>query len=263
MTQIPASLAVSIRLFCFLLTGLLFLRSCAADLEYGLDEDIIVEEVAPAWTGSFASGLNGTSGNSQSLDVNMTLNLNRVTDLKTTEILANYFYGSNATTTVTDRAFAQFRHERKCTTEKWSWYYQNALEWDQFKAFNYRIAMHSGMTYQVFNDDDASFKLRMGAGASKEVGSANEDWSPELQFGGDWDRKLTDTLKIFAKLDYYPNVSDFGDFRFNTNAGLDFLVDAPRNINFRMFALDRYDSTPPPGNNENDIDYGMALVIGF
>jgi hypothetical protein len=98
---------------------------------------------------------------------------------------------------------------------------------------------------------------------SKEVGSANEDWSPELQIGGDWDRKLTDTIKVFAKVDYYPNVSDFGDFRLNTNAGLDFLVDAPRNINFRMFALNRYDSTPPLGNNENDIDYGMALVVGF
>jgi hypothetical protein len=103
----------------------------------------------------------------------------------------------------------------------------------------------------------------MGAGASKEVGLPGADWIPELQFGGDWDRQLTESLRLYTNVDYFPSLQDFADFRVNTNTGLEFVVDAARDINFRMFALNRYDSTPPPGNQQNDIDYGMAIVVGF
>ena len=105
--------------------------------------------------------------------------------------------------------------------------------------------------------------VRFGSGASKEVGGANEEWLPELQLGVDWERQLTDTLKFTITSDYYPNVQNFSDFRLNTKAAFEFVVDAERNVNFRVYTFNRYDSTPEPGNIENDIDYGMALAVGF
>ena len=239
-------------------------NAAAATIDYDLEEGIIVDAVQqPSWSGSFASGLNGKSGNSQSLDINMTLKLDRESDISTTAILASYFFANNGIATVTDRAFFQARQERKFVNDKWSWYNQVAVEWDRFKAFDYRIALHSGLAYQFFKDDLHSLKGRFGAGTSREVGGVNDEWLPELQFGGDWERKLTDTTKVFTTVDYYPNVSDFSDYRVNTNAGVNFLIDGERNLNLRLFALNRYDSTPPPGNDKNDIDYGMALVVGF
>lgn len=233
-----------------------------AQLEFSLEPGDIIEEVA-AWDGNFSAGLNGKSGNSENLDFNLTLTLKRETDFATTELLANYFYSSNAIATTTDRWFSQFRQERKLQDPRWSWFYQAAVEVDRFKDFDYRIALHTGYAYKLIDEELRKLKVRLGAGASREVGSANDDWSPELQFGADWERRLSDTTKIYATVDYYPNVSDFADYRLNTNTGLDFLLDAERNINFKIFALNRYDSTPPPGNQENDIDYGMSVGIGF
>ena len=257
----------TLRYFLLPLIVLSLLRPISAEAfqtNFGLPEGYLTNLVGEgAWKGQFGSGLNGKSGNSESVDINMTLKLDRETDVSTTNLLASYFYGSNAISTVTDRVFAQLRQERKLAKEGWAWYVQTAVEWDRFKAFDYRIAVHSGLSNQFYKDDSGFLKVRMGAGASKEVGSANEEWSPELQFGGDWERKLTDTTKVFATVDYFPNVTDFADFRVNTNMGFNFLVDAPRNINFRVFALTRYDSTPPPGTEQSDIDYGMALVFGF
>ena len=236
----------------------------AFQINFGLPEGYLTNLVGEgAWKGQFGSGLNGKSGNSESLDINMTLKMDRETDVASTNVQASYFYGSNAVATVTDRLFTQLRQERKLAKEGWAWYVQAALEWDRFKAFDYRVALHSGLSYQFYKDDTGFLKARMGAGASKEVGSVNDEWSPELQFGGDWERKLTDTTTVFATVDYFPNVSDFADFRVNTNVGCNFLVDAPRNINFRVFALTRFDSTPPPGTEKSDIVYGMALVFGF
>ncbi len=231
---------------------------------YELAEGSIVEEVqAPKWSGSFGSGLNGKTGNSESMDINMTLNLDRESDVASTNIQSNYFYGSNPIATVTDRAFAQFRQERKLVHDGWSMYFQGAWEIDRFKDYDYRVALHGGLAYVVFDEEFRKWKLRFGSGASKEVGGATDEWNPELQFGTDWERKLTATTKVFAIVDYYPNVSDFADFRVNTNTGINFLIDGERNLNLRIFALNRYDSTPPPGNKESDLDYGMALVIGF
>ena len=240
------------------------ISTCHAQLDFELNEGEIVEEVKTnPWTGSFAAGLNGKSGNSQNLDINMAANLARESDFSSTTLLATYFYSSNGIAKVTDRFFGQARQERKLANPRWSLFFQAAYEWDRFKAFDYRIALHSGLAFEVYKLEDRFLKLRLGAGASREVGGTPDEWLPELQLGADWERQVTDTFKLYATSDYYPNLEDFSDFRLNTNAGLEFVVDAERNINFRMFTFNRYDSTPAPGNIENDIDYGMALVIGF
>lgn len=233
-------------------------------LDYAMDEGVIVEEVvASPWSGSFAAGLNGKTGNSVNTDLNMSLNLTRETDVATTNLLFNYFYSSNDIATTTDRAFGQLRRERKLSNPRLSWYNQVGVEADRFKDFDYRIALHTGLSNRIYEDDNGFLKLRLGAGASREVGSFNDEWNPELQLGADWERQLTDVAKLYASLDYFPNVSDFSDYRINTNTGLDFVLDAERNVNFRLFALNRYDSTPPPGNNASDLEYGAALVVGF
>lgn len=235
-----------------------------AQISFGLPDGFAQSLVENPWDGSFAAGLNGKAGNSQNLDINLTLNLARETDVAKTTVLASYFYSANAISTVTDRFFGQARQERSFANRpKLSAFAQGQYEWDRFKAFDYRLALHGGLGYEVYKLDDRFLKVRFGAGASREFGAVDAEWLPELQFGADWERQVTETLKLFANLDFYPNVSDFSDFRFVTNAGLEFVVDAERNINFRMFVLDRYDSTPVAGDRENDIDYGLALVFGF
>jgi putative salt-induced outer membrane protein YdiY len=230
-------------------------------IEAGELVDIVEEE--PIWKGSFAAGLNGKTGNSQNIDINFALNLTRETDFATTNILANYFYASNDVATTTDRWFSQARQEINFSNPRWSWFNQLGVEIDRFKAYDYRVALHTGLAYKLIDEDIRKLKLRFGGGASREVGGTNDDWSPELQLGADWERQLFESTKIYASFDYFPNVSDFGDYRLNTNTGLDFLVNEARNINFRIFAQNRYDSTPPPGNKASDLDYGAALVVGF
>ena len=250
-------------LFAFLCVAIFSTGNLVAQLDFSFADGMIQSVVDNPWDGSFAAGLNGKSGNSNNLDINMTLNLSRETDAAKTALLASYFYASNDIATTTDRFFGQARRDRKLANPKISWFNQVQVETDRFKDYDYRIALHTGLGYEVYKNDQGFFNLRLGFGASREVGSVNEDWNPELQLGADWERKLTEALKLFATADYYPNLEDFTDYRLVTNTGLEYVLDAERNINFRMFALNRYDSTPPPGNRKNDLDYGMALVLGF
>lgn len=265
----------------FSLIGLSLLNTnqltSASQVDYEFDEGVfsgeLIEEpiVESPWSGTFAAGLNGKTGNSENLDINATLNLARDTDFTNTTLLASYFYASNDVATVTDRVFAQARQERKFSNNpKLSVFAQAAYEWDRFKNFDYRIALHGGIGYEVYKLDDRFLKTRFGAGASREVGGEaiggvlpNDDWIPELQFGADWERNLTDRVRLYATVDYYPNVSDFGDYRLNTLGGVEYTINERRDINLRLFGFNRYDSTPAPGNVANDLDYGAALSIGF
>jgi hypothetical protein len=192
--------------------------------------------------------------------------LARDTEVTNTTLLASYFYASNDISTVTDRIFAQGRRERKFTNRpKLSVFYQGAYEWDRFKNFDYRIALHGGLAYELYKLDDRFLKLRFGAGASREVGAPapGDDWLPELQFGSDWERNLFEWARLYSTIDLYPNVNDFGDYRLNTLGGVEFTLNERRDINFRIFAFNRYDSTPAAGNKKSDLDYGMALSVGF
>ncbi len=232
-------------------------------LEQPILNDPIFKEPKNPWTGSFAAGLNGKTGNSVNTDINITLKLDRENDFGKLALLASYFYSSNDVVTTTDRFFGQARHEMNLPWPKLSWFNQLQIETDRFKDFDYRLALHTGLGYEIYKTDSGFLKLRFGAGASREFGGVNTNWNPELQFGADWEHKLMETLKLFAIADYYPNIEDFADYRLVTNTGLEFVLDAERNINFRMFALNRYDSTPNPGDDKNDTDYGVSVVFGF
>ena len=243
-----------------------FAFSAQAQVETIIEEGELLELVddsLPVWSGSFAAGFNGKTGNSQNLDVNFAVNATRESDFGTSIFIGNYFYASSDVITTTDRWFSQFRQEIKLPNPRWSWFNQIGVEIDRFKDYDYRISLHTGLSFKVIDEELHKLKLRFGGGASSEVGGASDAWSPELQFGADWERKVFDNTRIYATVDYFPNVSDFADYRINTNTGLDVLVDKRRNINFRIFAQNRYDSTPPAGNQESDLDYGAALVVGF
>jgi len=163
-----------------------------AQLDFGITEGVVEDAVDESpWSGSFAAGLNGKTGNSQNLDINTTLNAVRETDINKTALLASYFYAANDVSTVTDRFFGQARRERNLPNPRWTAFVQAQYEWDRFKSFDYRLALHGGLGFEVFKDEDRFLKLR------------------------------------------------------------------------RMFALHKYDSTPVAGDEETDLDYGLAIVVGF
>lgn len=252
-------------IFTFCLSILAFSIPGFAQIDFELDNGIIEDAVAEKiWDGSFAAGLNGKSGNSENMDINLNLNLTRNVNLVTTKLQASYFYASNDIVTTTDRFFGLGRHEVGFASHpKLSCFVQATIEDDRFKSYDYLLGLHTGLVYKVYDNDNGFLKLRGGAGASRQGGGLNDEWVPELQFGADWERQLSKSSKVFASFDYFPSVEDFADYRSITNAGFDFVVDDELNLNFRLFVLSRYDSTPEPGDQENDLDYGVAIVYGF
>ncbi len=232
---------------------------------------IILEEPgwhvwAPAfwdpWEGSVELGLSGTEGNSQTFNVRAGVNARHKTEFlaQTLQIVSIQKSADGVTTSNT--AFMDGRLEWPMPQSKWNYYLHSLVEHDQFKAFDYRVSADTGLGYEFIQRDVTTLLGRAGLSASNEIGGPETAVIPELAFGGEFKHKFNPTHSINAKLDYFPNVTDFNDFRLNSQAGWEIALSSVWGLSLKFSVIDRYDSTPQ-GRRPNDLDYSTLLLWQF
>ena len=210
------------------------------------------------WDGSFELGINGTEGNAQTFSMRTGGNLERETDRHRT--LAEFTYARTETNSVKTQHNGLFRLEYERLFESpWTWWTRLGGEYDEFKAFDLRLALNTGLGYRFIDTDITKLKGRIGAGVSREYGGPNDDYVPEATFGLDFERKLTERQKFTTTMDYFPEFEDFTNYRLVTLAGWELVLDAESNLSLKLTLIDRYDSTPE-GRKPNDLDYALLLL---
>lgn len=214
------------------------------------------------WQNSAELGLNGSSGNADSLAFQAGARFKRKTDstLFDLRITHNKTEANNVQTQNNALMYADW--ERFLGDSKWSTFVKNGLEYDEFKAFDVRYNINSGLGYSFVRTDDLTIATRFGAGASREYGGPNNAWSPEALFGGDYEHQVTARHKLIAKIDYFPEWDNFSNFRLISDVAWEYLLDEEGNLSLKMGANDRYDSTPN-GRQANDINYNALLLYKF
>ena len=220
-----------------------------------------LDSVQP-WSGSVEAGLNGTEGNTR------ILNIRAGADVKYESpedvFTLNVFYGYSRQSNIlsVNKALATARNEIPFDSV-WAFYSQIQIEYDEFRAVDWRLALHSGISASAYRTEQFFVKVRAGVGASREIGGPNDRWIPEAQFGLDAEFKLTDRTKIVATGDYYPDIKNFGTYRVRARISLDTMLDPDLNMILRVGAQDRFDSEPGVGIKTNDLDYFLTLVFKF
>ena len=213
----------------------------------------------PNWEKGVEIGINGSEGNAQALSLLTSGRLKRITD--TSEWGIDVVYAKTEANDVLTQHYAFFnsRYDYKFDESRWSLFNIARLEYDEFKAFDLRFAINGGIGYAFIKNDTRKWIGRFGAGASREFGSADEDWVPEAVFGTDYEHKLSDRQKLSFTSDYYPAWEDFRDYRLVSQASWELLIDEATNLSLKIGLLDRYDSTPM-GRKANDVDYYITLL---
>lgn len=204
-------------------------------------------------------GLNGASGNSEL----MKLRAGAAAENKTpnhiwkSDILYNYATANSVETE--NRALANTRYEWLLGVSPWSIFVDGSLEYDNFKAFDIRVASHAGIGYAFLKTDFTMLKGRLGAGASREIGGPENRIMPEALAGAEFEHKVTEGQKLTASFEFIPDLGEIGEYRYEAKAGYEFLVSPEWNVTLKLGVLDRYDSTPN-GRKPNDIEYFAVLL---
>jgi len=214
---------------------------------------------APVWSGSFQLGLNGSTGNSETVSTRAGYKLKRKTEFHLWKTSLDY--ARTETNAVENQHNALFKadYERLFTDSPWSLYVNHGLEYDEFKPFDLRASVNGGISYAMFDDEITRLKYRFGAGASQEINGADNGVIPEAAFGLDYEHQLTARQSMTATLDYYPNWTDFADYRMVTDVGWQVLLDEASNLSLKVGVVNRYDSTPG-ASEANDLNYSLLLL---
>jgi putative salt-induced outer membrane protein YdiY len=214
------------------------------------------------WSGNFELGLDGSEGNSPRLNFRFGFEAKRKTAEDVLSLDLDYHRNTNDSLTTAHRTFLDWRYERLFKESAWTWFAHGTVDYDEFQAFDVRVAIDSGLGYQFIDTDHTSFLGRLGGGWSREIGGPDDDYVPEAAFGMDFERQVTKRQKLAATVDYTPDVTDMADFRLKSKASWEVLLDGDTNLSLKMSVLDRYDSTPH-GAKANDVDYSVTLLWNF
>ena len=216
----------------------------------------------PLWSGAFELGINGSSGNADSLSLRAGANMKRETLVHTLTVKATHAKTSAAGIETQNNALGDVKLERHFGESPWSLFVTGSLEYDEFKAFDLRLASAMGLGFRFIDNDSITLASRFGAGVSQEIGGPDDRYVPEAVFGLDYEHRLSERQRLTAKVDYLPDWGDFMNYRVVTEAGWEVLLDEDSNLNLKIAFIDRYDSTPN-GRQPNDFDYSVLLLWKF
>jgi hypothetical protein len=98
---------------------------------------------------------------------------------------------------------------------------------------------------------------------SHEFRGPDREWVPEIATGLQLDHKLSERQKLYVQIDYFPDVRDFNEYRINTQASWEIVLDAVNNLSLKLSAISRYDTSPDDGQGPDDLDYAATLLWSF
>jgi len=211
------------------------------------------------WDGGVELGLNGTEGNSQTFSLALGANAKRVTERNTLAFEATYVKSAAESVETANNAFLKGRHEWLLADSPWTLFVNGTLEYDEFRAFDVRLAGNGGVGYRLLKTDATALTGRFGSGVSHEIDSPDDSYVPEAVYGLDLEHQLTARQKVAGEANYYPSWEDYRDYRAETRVSWEVLLDEATNLSLKISATDRYDSTPH-GRKPNDLDYALLLM---
>lgn len=211
------------------------------------------------WEGGVEVGINGSAGNTEAASFRAGIDLKRKAKLYETTFDLTYVKAMANGVETQNNAIQNFGYERTFGESRWSFFVKEFAEYDEYKAFDVRIAMNAGVGYKFIDSETTKLKGRFGSGVSHEIGGPNDDWVAELVYGADFRRQLTKRQKFEFKVDYFPEWGNPSNYRMVSSLGWEVLLDEEHNLNLKLSINDRYDSTPN-GRKPNDINYALLLL---
>ncbi len=211
------------------------------------------------WETSIEFGINGSTGNSETVSYRLGSDLKHKTNCNTLAVNLMYARTQADGLETQHNAIATVRDDWDFCGSRWSLFAKETTEYDEFKAYNMRVTTNAGIGYYLIKTDPASFKVRVGSGATREFGGTNDDITPEAVYGVDLEWKLSDRQKIEGTTDFLPEWGELSNYRVESKMSYSIRLNESPNLSLKLSAIDRYDSTPE-GAKPNDLNYSLLLL---
>lgn len=214
------------------------------------------------WTAGLELGINGSEGNNNVFSMRTGGHLKRET--KSWKLDSSLSYNKNHSNGVEtqNNGKLDLRLDRLFGQSPWTLFFLENLIYDEFQAWDVQLSLNFGTGYRVIDTEFIDLLTRLGAGATREFGGAENDWQPTALLGVDYEHKISKMQRLTAKVDYFPEWEDYRNYRVVSDFGWQIDLDRPKNVSVKLSLVDRYDSTPE-GVDPNNMDYSVLLIWGI
>lgn len=145
---------------------------------------------------------------------------------------------------------------------KWLLFVEGTYQYDEFQEWEHRFRLYAGPGYRLIANDAMDLTLRLGFGATYEVGP--DEWSPQVLFAQDFVWRISDRQRLTLSASFAPDVGDFSDYLLT--AGGEYAVaigDGPNGIALTTGFRNIYDSKPDGDSERNDLRVYAGLRYDF
>ena len=208
------------------------------------------------WDVSFDTGLDYSSGNTDSLSIRAGLNAERIREFDELYLGAGLNYGELEGTTTNEEVYA-FAQYNKLITERAYFGLRSDFLYDDIAALDYRVSVTPLLGYYLIKNDRTKLAVEAGVGYQWEKQSGITDSFAIAQFNERFEHQLTPGLKFWQTFSISPELQDFGNYTYIARAGIETTLSDSWSL--LTWVEDRYDSDVPDGIENNDIGVYAAL----
>jgi putative salt-induced outer membrane protein YdiY len=213
------------------------------------------------WDSGVELGMNGSSGTNDSFSLRTGAYIKRESRFSKLDMDTNY------NLTVGDGKESQNNAKLDLTNDwlideksPWTLFAKSNLFYDKFASYDLQTNLNMGIGYRWVHSPELDLMTRVGAGAEREFGGVDNTWVPESLLGFEYSQRVTKTEKLYAKIEYFPQWDQVGEFRAVADTGWEVELMQPSNLSMKFSVSDRYDSTPD-GTNPHLLNYSVLMLL--
>jgi putative salt-induced outer membrane protein YdiY len=227
-----------------------------------------VEEAKPKWESSAGLAFAASTGNTENLLFTANASTQLLGEKNEWRFGVAAGYGESRAANDPDasmekntefiRAFGQYD---RLLSNRWYALARAEALYDSIADIDYRVPISLGMGYYFIRDE--KFKLSADAGPGyvwEKLGGVTDEYAT-LRIGQQFEWKISAGARLWERVDYTPEIGDFGNYVLNGEVGLEAKLTGA--LSMRLVAQNTYRSEPAPGRKENDFRFLAGLQYSF
>lgn len=225
---------------------------------------------ASDWAFKFVLGFGGSYGNTE----RQSLSTGFHADRKITEgegdaevlhehlrIRVEYFWGESNKVEDENRFIASMLNDWFIPDSKWMFWGRVRYDHDEFQSWDDRLQGHAGVGYSFIDEVDLNFAGRLGAGASKEWGSIDDDIRAEGVVAATLEWNINEDQTLTAAAAYFPELEELSEFRTEESVTWSISLNEADTLSLNASLEHEHQSRVDPGRDKNDTR--IAIGIGY
>jgi putative salt-induced outer membrane protein YdiY len=215
------------------------------------------------WALDGGLNLSGKSGNSDRLDVTVTVEAELERESDRLNLYGKYAYGTNNGRRSVDEKIGGGRYTNYLYDEL-GVFVRQELEQDDFEGISVRSTSAAGLIYEFSNDKRLRLEARTGLSYRYEdyIDDGAADF-PGMDLGLDVNWQFVKWARFKGTYSYLPSIRDEDDFIIEQDSGFNFPLDDKKFWKLRFGVSSQYNSKPDLGRNKLDTRYYARLIASW